>query len=138
VAEDVVRAAGGVILRSGGDGLREVLLVHRPGYDDWTFPKGKAARGEGDEDCALREVEEETGWRCELEAELPSTTYVDPKGRFKRVRYWLMRPVADPGAFAPNAEIDELRWTPLGEAAERLSYERDRGVLRAAVAPAST
>jgi 8-oxo-dGTP pyrophosphatase MutT (NUDIX family) len=58
-----------------------VVLVHRPRYDDWTFPKGKAHRGESDEDCALREVEEETGLRCELGEELPSTAYLDGRGR---------------------------------------------------------
>jgi 8-oxo-dGTP pyrophosphatase MutT (NUDIX family) len=59
----LIRAAGGVLIRPGGSGV-EVLVVHRPKYDDWTFPKGKADRGESDEKCALREVEEETGLRC--------------------------------------------------------------------------
>ena len=87
----VIRAAGGVPVRQAGGDL-EVLLVHRPRYDDWTFPKGKAEPGESDVECALREVEEETGLRCELGRELPSTSYVDGKGRPKRVRYWLMHP----------------------------------------------
>ena len=56
----MVRAAGGVVVRGDGDD-REVVLVHRPKYDDWTLPKGKAEPGESDEDCAVREVEEETG-----------------------------------------------------------------------------
>ena len=85
----LVRAAGGVVVRAGADGP-EVLLVHRPAYDDWTFPKGKLDRGETEEECALREVEEETGLRCTLGRELGSTTYRDGKGRRKRVRYWLM------------------------------------------------
>jgi len=136
VAEDVVRAAGGVVCRTDGAASLEVLLVHRPRYDDWTFPKGKAERGESDEDCALREVEEETGWACELEAELPSTEYIDAKGRQKRVRYWRMRPVAS-RHFAPNAEIDEVRWLATIEAGDRLSYDRDRDVLRAATSPAT-
>src|SRR5581483_7348813 len=99
-----VRAAGGVVARDG-----EVLLVHRPRYDDWTFPKGKAEEGESDEDCALREVREETGLRCALEDELASTSYVDARGRPKRVRWWRMRVVGDDG-FTPNEEVDELRW----------------------------
>ena len=62
---DEVRAAGGVIVRDG-----RVAVVHRPRYDDWSLPKGKADRGESDEACALREIEEETGLRCELVEEL--------------------------------------------------------------------
>ena len=87
----VIRAAGGVVLGPGESGT-DVLIVHRPKYDDWTFPKGKAEPGESDEACALREVEEETGLRCELLEELPATTYRDSRLRSKRVRYWLMRP----------------------------------------------
>ena len=73
---DTVRAAGGIVHRDG-----DVLLVHRPKYDDWTFPKGKAEGGEPDEDCALREVYEETGLECALEDELAPTHYIDSKGR---------------------------------------------------------
>lgn len=116
---DVVRAAGGVVQRGG-----DVLLVHRPKYDDWTFPKGKAEEGESDEDCALREVHEETGFRCALEDELVSTNYVDAKGRPKRVRWWRMQVLADDG-FAANEEVDELRWVDLVTASRLLSYPRD-------------
>jgi 8-oxo-dGTP pyrophosphatase MutT (NUDIX family) len=116
---DAVRAAGGIVLRDGN-----VLLVHRPRYDDWTFPKGKAEAGESDEDCALREVHEETGLRCALEDELESTSYVDSKGRPKRVRWWRMQPIADDG-FVPNDEVDELRWVDADTAARLLTYPRD-------------
>ena len=119
-----VRAAGGVVARDGA-----VLLVHRPRYDDWTFPKGKAEEGESDEDCALREVREETGLRCSLEGELPSTHYVDSHDRPKRVRWWRMRVVGDDG-FTPNQEVDELRWVEDGAAAELLTYERDRALIQ--------
>lgn len=122
----MIRAGGGVVLRNG-----EVLLVHRPKYDDWTFPKGKADEGETDEETAIREVEEETGLRCELVRELPSTDYRDARGRPKRARYWLMRPLA--GEFTPTAEIDRVDWLPPEEAEKRLSYERDLEVLRAAL-----
>lgn len=118
-----VRAAGGVVARDG-----VVLLVHRPRYDDWTFPKGKAEEGESDEDCALREVREETGLSCELEEELPATHYVDARGRPKRVRWWRMRAIADDG-FTPNEEVDELRWVDTGTAVELLTYPRDRLLL---------
>jgi 8-oxo-dGTP diphosphatase len=120
-----VRAAGGVVVRDGA-----VILVHRPKYDDWTFPKGKAEKNEADEACALREVHEETGLRCELGDELPSTEYVDSRGRPKRVRWWRMRPVADDG-FAPNDEVDELLWAASDEASSVLTYDRDRVLLKA-------
>jgi 8-oxo-dGTP diphosphatase len=124
----VVRAAGGVPVRDGADGI-EVLVVHRPQYDDWTFPKGKCDPDETDEACAVREVEEETGLHCALEDELPSTSYDDSKGRLKHVRYWRLRPTA--GALAFEHEVDEARWLPVDEAARLLSYERDLDVLRA-------
>jgi 8-oxo-dGTP diphosphatase len=119
----IVRAAGGIVRRDG-----EVLLVHRPKYDDWTFPKGKVDEGESDEDAALREVEEETGLRCSIGAELASSSYTDSRGRPKVVRYWLMRP--EGGRFEPTSEVDEIAWLTLRTAERRLSYERDRELLR--------
>jgi 8-oxo-dGTP diphosphatase len=127
VRAGVVRAAGGAVVRNGDTGA-EVVLVHRPEYDDWTLPKGKAERGESDEDCALREVEEETGLRCELLEELESSSYSDASGRPKVARYWLMRPVG--GALLPTREIDDARWVPLADAEEQLTYDRDVRVLR--------
>ncbi len=121
-----VEAAGGVVLRPGADG-REVCIVHRPRYDDWTLPKGKLDRGESFEAAALREVEEETGLRCRLVRELPSTEYRDNKDRPKLVRYWLME--VDGGDFKPNDEVDEIRWLGLEEASATLTYERDRELL---------
>ena len=117
-----VRAAGGLVVRDG-----DVLLVHRPKYDDWTFPKGKAEDGESDEECALREVLEETGLCCALVSEAGSTEYVDSRGRPKRVRWWLMRP--DEGEFAPNDEVDAVRWAAPGDATALLSYNRDLALL---------
>jgi 8-oxo-dGTP pyrophosphatase MutT (NUDIX family) len=125
----VVRAAGGVPVRDGVDGL-EVLVVHRPHYDDWSFPKGKCDLGESYEACAVREVEEETGLRCVLEDSLPSTSYHDSKGRPKRVHYWRLRVTG--GALAFDHEVDEARWVRVDEAARLLTYERDLAVLRAA------
>jgi 8-oxo-dGTP diphosphatase len=124
-----VRAGGGVVVRRAG-GEVEVLLVHRPAYGDWTFPKGKADPGESDEACALREVEEETGLRCSLGRELPSTTYTDPRDRPKLVRYWLMEVVG--GSLRFEHEVDDARWLTVAEAAELLSYPRDLDVLREA------
>jgi 8-oxo-dGTP pyrophosphatase MutT (NUDIX family) len=125
--QGLIRAAGGLVVRAGEDGKREVLVVHRPRYDDWTFPKGKAWKDESDEDCALREVEEETGLVCELDAELLATEYLDGSGRPKRVRYWLMRPVG--GRLEFHHEVDDGRWVSSEEARRLLSYERDRGLL---------
>lgn len=121
-----VEAAGGVVWRSH-KGEIEVLLVHRPKYDDWTFPKGKQDPGEDAESCALREVEEETGLRCTLDAELVATSYADRHGRPKTVRYWVMQATA--GQFSPNNEVDEVRWLTATRAARRLSYARDLAVL---------
>jgi 8-oxo-dGTP pyrophosphatase MutT (NUDIX family) len=118
-----VRAAGGLVFRNG-----DVLLVHRPQYDDWTFPKGKAGEDETDEECALREVHEETGLRCALDDEIGVTEYVDAKGRPKRVRWWRMHPLDDDG-FVPNAEVDELRWLDADGARALLTYERDLALL---------
>ncbi len=118
-----VRAAGGLVFRDG-----DVLLVHRPRYDDWTFPKGKADEDESDEECALREVHEETGLRCALDDEIGVTEYVDARGRPKRVRWWRMHPLADDG-FVANAEVDELRWLDADGARALLTYERDLALL---------
>lgn len=123
-----MRAAGGVVVRDGACGP-EVLVVHRPAYDDWTFPKGKAEPGESDEACALREVEEETGLRCALDAELPSTEYADAGGRPKRVRYWRMH--VESGRLAFAHEVDDARWLPAADAARLLTYARDVALLAA-------
>jgi 8-oxo-dGTP diphosphatase len=122
-----VRAAGGAVLRAGPDRQVEVLLVHRPGHRDWTLPKGKIESGETDEDCALREVAEETGFDCLLGPELGESRYRDRRGRTKGVRYWAMT-VRD-GAFQPNAEVDEVRWASLPSAGRDLSYPGDRAIL---------
>jgi 8-oxo-dGTP diphosphatase len=126
-----VKASGGVVWRRGGDGSKEVVVVHRPRYDDWSLPKGKLDPGERWEDAALREVEEEVGLRCSLVDELPPVSYRDNKGREKVVRYWLMEPV-DGTRFEPNDEVDEMRWMDLEAAAAMLSYPHDAELVRAA------
>jgi 8-oxo-dGTP diphosphatase len=127
VTEQVVRAAGGVVIRESERGP-EVALVHRPRYDDWSLPKGKRDPGETDEQCAVREVEEETGLRCTLGRELLPTKYVDRKGRPKIVRYWEMTPTGS-RPFAANDEIDELAWVSLDEAPDLLTYPHDAEVV---------
>jgi 8-oxo-dGTP diphosphatase len=124
---DQVEAAGGVVWRHPDGGEVEVLVVHRPRYDDWSFPKGKLDRGETHEAAAWREVWEETGFECELGDELAEVRYADRFGRPKRVRYWAMQVTG--GKFTPNDEVDELRWASPDEAVSLLSYEHDAGLL---------
>ena len=120
-------AAGGVVTRITPKGVSKVVLIHRPRYDDWSFPKGKLAPGETHRQAELREVEEETGLRCRTGEELREARYSDRKGRAKRVRYWSMEPIE--GDFAPNDEVDEIRWLPIDEAMDLLTYPHDRRVL---------
>jgi 8-oxo-dGTP pyrophosphatase MutT (NUDIX family) len=122
----VIRAAGGIVWRQQ-NGSCQVLLVHRPKYDDWSFPKGKAEEGEEDLACALREVWEETGLTCDPQDEVGSAFYRDGRGRQKVVRYWAMQPRA--GAFVPGDEVDEVAWLGLAAAGSRLSYDHDRDIL---------
>jgi 8-oxo-(d)GTP phosphatase len=124
-ADNIVRAAGAVLV----DGER-LALVHRPRYDDWTLPKGKHQPGEDDTAAALREVLEETGFHGRIERDLGVVRYtVEKHGAVlpKVVRYYVMR-VAN-GTFERSDEVDELRWVTREQAAQLLTYERDREVL---------
>jgi phosphohistidine phosphatase SixA/8-oxo-dGTP pyrophosphatase MutT (NUDIX family) len=127
-----VRAAGAVVLRRQ-DGTVHTVLVHRPRYDDWSFPKGKLLDGESFEEAARREVLEETGLEGRIDAELPPSRYLDQHGRPKLVRYWSME-MLDGREIHPTEEVDEARWFTLRDAREALSYDRDRAVLDAATA----
>ncbi|MGD0083078.1 MAG: NUDIX hydrolase [Acidimicrobiales bacterium] len=124
---EVVRAAGGVVVRASATGGWEVALVHRPLHRDWTLPKGKLGPGEPPEEGALREVLEETGWTCALGRFVGEVEYVDRRGRPKVVGYWLMQPID--GAWHPTDEVDELAWVGLADAPRRLSYEHDKELL---------
>lgn len=121
-----IEASGGLVVRSTPDGLR-ILVVHRPRYDDWTFPKGKNERGEDSLEAALREVSEETGQRPHPVSMLGETTY-QVNGSPKLVTWYGMR-VSDPGRFVPNEEVDEIRWLDPDEVPTLLTYDHDREML---------
>jgi 8-oxo-dGTP pyrophosphatase MutT (NUDIX family)/phosphohistidine phosphatase SixA len=136
-AADEIRAAGAVVWRDGPDGP-QVALVHRPKYDDWTIPKGKCEPGEHMLLTAVREVAEETGQRVRLGRRL-SPSFYELDGRPKRVDYWVARSLDPAAVFVPGREVDDLAWLPLGEAAKRLTYERDMLILEEfAAGPAVT
>ena len=127
-----ILANGGVVIRKGGHEEQDYFcaLVHRPRYDDWSFPKGKQDEDEEPLDGALREVLEETGYKCRPLQEISSTAYEDASGKSKLVRYWLM--LASDGEFTPNDEVDSIAWVPFHLAKNALSYERDHEVLESA------
>jgi 8-oxo-dGTP diphosphatase len=125
VSRALVRAAGGLVTRRADGDRLEVLVVHRPRYDDWSLPKGKLHAGERFEDAAVREVREETGVHVALGERAATVRYTDRNGRPKVVRYWTMTVTAiDP--FVPTEEVDEVRWVPVGDAAGLLTYDADR------------
>lgn len=123
---EVVQAAGAVPWREEAGELA-VALVHRPRYDDWTFPKGKQEPGEHLLLTAVREVREESGLHVWLGRPLAPQQY-PAGGKVKQVSYWVGQCMSW-APFAPNQEVDQLRWLPASEAAAALSYPRDAAVL---------
>jgi 8-oxo-(d)GTP phosphatase len=129
-----IRAAGGVVWRNGGtfagEPSVEVAVIHRPRYDDWSFPKGKLTSGESDLQGAVREVLEETGYHVRVGRPLGESRY-EKNGmagaRTKVVRWWAMQ--VEEGAFSPTAEVDRLEWLTLADAGERLTRASDRELL---------
>lgn len=124
-------SAGGLVARDG-----DILVIRTrdlKGRSVWTFPKGRVDKGETSGQAALREVEEETGWRCRIEAELPRSQYwFQREGRRvkKTVRWFRMSPIEHVGQ--PDSEVDEVAWLPVQEAQDRLTYRSDRDLLRRA------
>lgn len=123
--DGITRAAGAVLWRHDGVGI-EIAVIHRPRYNDWSFPKGKLKSGEHILLAAVREVEEETGVRPRLGRRLPARTYLK-SGRSKRVDYWAA--TGDPGEFVPGDEVDRVEWLPVSYAEQRLTYAHDVDLL---------
>jgi 8-oxo-dGTP diphosphatase len=121
---DLIRAAGGIVIRPVANGRYEVACIFREARGDWTFPKGKLDPGETFEQAALREVWEETGMHCDVIRFAGTTNYTHRKGKPKIVAYYLMS--VGVGEFVPNDEVDELVWLPLENVREHLTWERDQ------------
>ncbi|GII77904.1 ADP-ribose pyrophosphatase [Sphaerisporangium rufum] len=135
-AEPAIRSAGAVVWR-GDPRDPEIVLIHRPRYDDWSFPKGKLLPGEHRVTAALREVAEETGLRVVLGRPLPPARYL-VDGLPKQVDYWVAR-VAEDAPHLPSDEVDRIEWVPVAEAATRLRLDWDRATLdRLRAAPLDT
>ena len=130
--EKQILAAGGIIIDESSDS-RRVLLVHRPRYDDWTFPKGKLDPGETIEEAAIREVREETGLKCRIIRKLAVARYLSRKrhqGRLipKVVHYFLMER-SSRRIKVPGDEVDIALWVELDEALQKLTYAQDKKLL---------
>jgi 8-oxo-dGTP pyrophosphatase MutT (NUDIX family) len=133
-SNDVIQAAGGLVWRESAEGP-EVLLVHRPRYDDWSFPKGKMEAGETWTETALREVEEETGFLVTLDVFAGSFSYL-VRRRVKIVLFWNMKwnmKIRPETPFVPNDEVDQLKWLGVDAALKMLEYGLERDLLRAVV-----
>lgn len=126
-----ILAGGAVVIRTGGSRGAEVLLVHRPRYNDWSIPKGKVDPGEVTPAAAVREVWEETGVRIRLGSPLDTQRY-DVEGRTKRVSYWTAT-VLDVVRRAPDREVDVVSWLPVKSALHRLTHSRDRHLVQQAL-----
>jgi 8-oxo-(d)GTP phosphatase len=124
----VIQAAGGVVFRQSPKGKLRILLVHRPRYDDWGLPKGKANKGETPEETAIREVLEETGYHCRIVAPLGVTRYRVSNG-VKEVTWFAMRPLPDSPGFKRNKEVDAIKWLTRKQAKGLSDYENDRQLI---------
>jgi 8-oxo-dGTP diphosphatase len=124
--ESVILASGGAVLRPAAFTRAgfQVLLVHRPRYDDWSLPKGKDEPGEDPQAAAVREVWEEAGQHARIISPLGQSSYHTLAGP-KVVRWFAMKALGA-GQFEPNGEVDRIAWVEPEEAAGLLNYSRDR------------
>lgn len=125
----VVRAAGGLVLHKTPKGNLKILIVHRPSYDDWSLPKGKADKGETPEETAVREVLEETGYHCRIVAPIGTTRHRMSRG-VKEVVWYVMRRLPDSPGFKKNSEIDAIRWVSRKAANQILDHGNDRRLIK--------
>ena len=121
-------AAGGIVFRTTKKGSLKVLVIHRPKYDDWSFPKGKAEPGETREQTAVREVLEETGYHCRIVTQIGTTRHRVSSG-VKEVSWFAMRPLPDSRGFEENSEVDEIRWLSRKATRGLLDYQQDRDLI---------
>lgn len=127
--QEIIRAAGAVLWRRLSDELLQIALIHRPRYDDWSFPKGKAEEGELDIACAYREVLEETGYESIFGPELGEIQY-EVDGTLKRVKYWSAQALGNPTNVMDENEVDQLIWLTLNDAKNKLTLESDKKILK--------
>ncbi|MCY3563242.1 MAG: NUDIX hydrolase [Acidimicrobiia bacterium] len=130
--KEVIRAGGGLVFRFSSAGQPEVLVVHRPRYDDWSLPKGKNDPGETSRAAAVREVWEETGYRCRVIGPVGRREYATGGG-WKQVDYYAMAPRSHTG-FQPGSEVDEVRWIPVSDT-RLLTYAFDQRLVEDADYP---
>jgi 8-oxo-dGTP diphosphatase len=124
----MIKAAGAVLWREETPFELEILLVHRPQYDDWSFPKGKVDDDESTIAAAFREVKEETGYSAVFGQYLGASSYKFDDGK-KKVKYWMAQALPHANSFMPDEEIDKIEWVSIKEARHFLTYDEDREIL---------
>lgn len=124
----MIRAAGALLWRENSDLALEVALIHRPQYDDWSLPKGKVEMGETALQCAYREVFEETGIRATFTRQLETIDY-EESGEVKRVKYWAAHCALNNIEFAPNEEVDQMKWLSASQALEQATHDSDKSII---------
>ena len=122
-----ILAAGAVLWRKNEKKKIEVVIIHRPKYDDWTFPKGKAEIGEPLIACAYREVLEETNIETAFGPYLGEVEYLTNDGK-KKVSFWSAKVIKEK-EFNSNAEVDQLKWVEVTKVKELLTLDTDRKIL---------